>query len=482
MKNALHSIAHLFSLVGVFVVGALLSMVVFAAPAQAADGVAMYRLYNPYTGEHFYTASVSECTSVVAAGWNFEGIGWYAPSSGDPVYRLYNKYAGDHHYTTSTTERDYLVKVGWTYENVGWYSDTSKKVALYRQYNPYVRIGTHNYTTSKSENDSLVKIGWRAEGVGWYAVAGGDPNASISTAASPSSAGKLRVQGTQLVSESGKPVQLKGVSTHGLAWYPQYVNQSFFTQLHNGWNANVVRLAMYTAEYGGYCTGGNKSELMNLIDKGVTYATNADLYVIIDWHVLNDKNPLVYKDQAVEFFKTVSAKYKNNKNVIYEICNEPNSGASWSDIKTYANAVIPAIRANDPNALILVGTPTWSQDVDQAAARPLNYSNVMYTMHFYAATHKDDLRNKLKSAVSAGLPVFVSEFGICDASGNGGLDYASANQWVSLMDSLNVSYVCWNLSNKNESSALFKTSCNKTSGFLTSDLSDEGKWLWGVLH
>lgn len=299
--------------------------------------------------------------------------------------------------------------------------------------------------------------------------------------AAPSNSGKLKLDGTQIVSESGTPVQLRGVSTHGLAWFPGYVNQDFFNELRQDWGANVVRLAMYTAESGGYCSDGNKDELMALIDEGVQYATEADLYVIIDWHILSDNNPLTNKDEALAFFKEVSAKYASYNNVIYEICNEPNGGTTWDEIKEYANEVIPVIRENDPNSLIICGTPTWSQDVDIAAQSPLDFDNVLYTLHFYAATHKDDLRNKLSSAIEAGLPIFVSEYGICDASGNGQIDYDSANAWVDLMDSYGVSYCCWNLSNKDEASALFKASCTKTSGFTADDLSDEGLWLVGVL-
>lgn len=299
--------------------------------------------------------------------------------------------------------------------------------------------------------------------------------------AAPSNSGKLKVDGTQLVSEDGEPVQLKGVSTHGLAWFPQYVNEEFFKELREDWGANVVRLALYTAESGGYCTDGNKTELMDLVDKGVDAATDADLYVIVDWHVLSDLNPLVNKDEAIAFFDEVSKKYATNNNVIYEICNEPNGGTTWADIKTYAEEVIPVIRANDPDSLIIVGTPTWSQDVGLAAADPLDFKNVMYTLHFYAATHKDDLRNKMKNAVADGLPIFVTEYGICDASGNGSIDYESANEWVALMDDLNISYACWNLSNKAEASAIFNADCTKSSGFTENDLSAEGQWLLEIL-
>ncbi len=300
--------------------------------------------------------------------------------------------------------------------------------------------------------------------------------------ACPSVNGALQVIGSQLCDAAGNAVQLRGISTHGLAWFPAYVNQALFTEMREDWNVNIVRLAMYTDEYGGYCSGGDKSKLKKLIKDGVSYATKADMYVIVDWHVLNDRDPNKYVSDAKTFFDEMSKEFASNNNVIYEICNEPNGGTSWADIKKYAAEVIPVIRANDKDAVIIVGTPNWSQYVDQAAADPVKgETNIMYALHFYAATHKDDLRNKLKNAVNKGLPVFVTEYGICDASGSGSIDTASANKWVELMDSLGVSYVCWNLSNKNETSALIKSSCNKTSGLTADDMSGEGTWLLELL-
>ena len=294
--------------------------------------------------------------------------------------------------------------------------------------------------------------------------------------------GALQVIGTQLCDGNGNAVQLRGISTHGLAWFPDYVNAELFRELHDEWKANVVRLAMYTAEYGGYCSGGDQKKLKQLIADGVQYATDNDMYVIIDWHILSDGDPNTYKEDAKAFFGEMSETYSGYDNVLYEICNEPNGGTSWSSIKSYAEEIIPVIRANDEDAVILVGTPNWSQYVDQAAADPITaYSNIMYTLHFYAATHTDGLRSTMAAAIDAGLPVFVSEYGICDASGNGAIDEKQANAWVELMDRYGVSYVAWNLSNKNETSAVFKNSCNKLSGFTQEDLSSSGRWLYDML-
>ena len=287
----------------------------------------------------------------------------------------------------------------------------------------------------------------------------------------------LHVDGTRLVDDQGKAVRLRGVSTHGLAWFPQYVNRDMFAELSGRWGANVVRLALYTAENEGYCTGGDQAALRQVVLDGVQYATAADLYAIVDWHTLSDANPLEHVDQAQEFFSTMSAQLAGNDNVLYEICNEPNGSTTWADVKSYAEQIIPVIRKNDPDAVAIVGTPEWSQRVDQAAADPLSFDNVMYSLHFYAATHKEDLRERMTKAVRDGLPVFVSEFGICDASGNGEIDQQSADAWVREMDGLGVSYIMWNLSNKGESSAAISASCDKVSGFEEGDLSVAGRWL-----
>lgn len=306
---------------------------------------------------------------------------------------------------------------------------------------------------------------------------------SCQAASGPSEAGALQVIGTQLSDSSGNPIQLKGLSTHGIAWFPQYINAEAFREFHDDWNANVVRLAMYTAESGGYCTDGDKENLKQLIRNGVQYATEQDMYVIVDWHILADQNPLQNMESAKVFFTEMTAEFGDTENILYEICNEPNGNTAWSDIKAYAQEIIPIIRANDPDAIIIVGTPNWSQYVDQAAADPIEgYENIMYTLHYYAATHKDDLRQKMKAAVNAGLPIFVSEYGICDASGNGSIDAEQANLWVQSMDELGISYVGWNISNKNETSAIFRPECVKVSGFTKEDLSESGTWLYEMLN
>lgn len=290
--------------------------------------------------------------------------------------------------------------------------------------------------------------------------------------------GKLSVKGTDIVDSNGDKYQLKGVSTHGIAWFPDYVSKNTFITFRDDWGANLIRLAMYTDENEGYCNGGDKQYLKNLIDTGVQAATELGMYVIVDWHILSDNNPHTNKDEAKLFFKEMSEKYKDYDNVIYEICNEPNGGTTWNDIKSYAEEIIPIIRENDSDAIIIVGTPNWSQDVDIASQSPIEgYDNIMYAIHFYAATHTDNIRSKVNTALDNGLPVFVSEFSICDASGNGAIDYDQADKWFELIDNKNLSYAGWNISNKDETSSLIRSSCSKTSDWTEDDLSETGKWL-----
>lgn len=287
--------------------------------------------------------------------------------------------------------------------------------------------------------------------------------------------GRLQVSGTKLTDESGNIIQLRGVSTHGISWFPDYVNYDAFATLRDDWGANVVRIAMYPEEYNGYLSGGDKDSLKQIIDNGVNYATELGMYVIIDWHVLNYA-PSRHTQEACDFFAEIASKYSGHDNVIYEICNEP-VGADWnSDIKPYAETVIGTIRQFDDHALILVGTNTWSQDVDSVVGNMLDDGNVMYVAHFYAGTHKENIRNKISTALNAGVPVFISECSICDASGNGGIDYASANEWLNFMNSNQLSFIAWSLSNKAETSALISSGCSAKSGWSDGDLSETGRW------
>ena len=292
--------------------------------------------------------------------------------------------------------------------------------------------------------------------------------------------GKLAVSGTDLVDKNGNKYQLKGVSTHGIGWFPDYVNEDAFKTFRDDWDANVIRLAMYTHENGGYCTDGDKTYLKNLVDTGVQSATDLGMYVIVDWHVLQENNPQTYKEEAKAFFEEMSNKYKDYDNVIYEICNEPNGDTTWEDIVEYANQIIPVIRANAPDAVILVGTPDYSYSITKVKKDALPYSDLMYSYHFYAGQYDSAYKNMIEDCQKDGIPIFVSEWGI--NTEQGGQD--ALKQGTEFADYLNqngISFAAWSLCNKDEVFSSLKPECNKYASWKEEDFTEVGKILFSAL-
>lgn len=269
--------------------------------------------------------------------------------------------------------------------------------------------------------------------------------------------GQLSVSGTQIINENGEPVQLKGMSSCGLISTYQFFSDAVCDTLIQDWGCSVIRLAMTTrGNDNGYTYDPDRffEEVCGytdtLIDHGV--------YVIIDWHILYDGDPNEYADEAVDFFSRISALYGDCPNVIYEICNEPNGErfdnpeqeVDWDNtIRPYAQRVIDAIRENDPDNIIIVGTPSWSQDVDEAALNPLDDDNVMYTLHFYAGSHGQELRDKAQTAIDSGLPIFCTEWGTSRDSGDGGVFYDETYEWIDFLDQNNISWCNWSIGGSN---------------------------------
>lgn len=287
-----------------------------------------------------------------------------------------------------------------------------------------------------------------------------------------------------IVDKNGDPYQLRGASTHGLAWFPEYVNKGAFQSLRDEWGMNMIRIAVYARE-GGYTTGAAEAARDDaLIQKGVQAATELGMYVIIDWHVLN-YNPNEDIEAATAFFKKYSEMYKDYDNVLFEVCNEP-TNTQWydgtgNDLYTYCKKMTQLIRGIGSDAIVICGTNQYSSQIDKVAEKPLSVdgiSNVMYTYHFYAATHYADEQEKVKAALEGGTPVFISEYGVCNASGNGAYDLENSEKWLNLCDDYNVSYACWAMSNSEESAAYFVEECEKKEGgWLVDDLKNTGRFL-----
>ncbi len=298
----------------------------------------------------------------------------------------------------------------------------------------------------------------------------------------PSCCGQLCVVGGKLCSESGEPVMLRGVSTNGLITAEDLLNEKLFEELARDDGVNLIRLAMYTYGVGsiGYCTNGDKDRHKADIVKGVELARDHDMYVLIDWHILSDGDPNLYLDEAALFFAEAAERFCDYNNVLYEICNEPN-GVDWAAVKRYAEQIIPVIREKDPDSVIIVGNPDWSKDLYHVADDPLDFENILYTLHFYAATHGREFRDMTEELSQKGLPIFVSEFGVTASNGGHPRDLESADSWIELLEKENISYCLWSFSKAPEACSAIRSTVLKYNGFEWEDYSPTGQWLLETL-
>ena len=278
--------------------------------------------------------------------------------------------------------------------------------------------------------------------------------------------GKLQVKGTNIVGVNGEIVQLKGISTHGISWFPECYSEGSISSLVEDWGINVFRIASYVENQ---VAKKDWEERKVFIDSLVDLCGKYGVYCIIDWHVLYESSrgdstgdPWFRMKEAKEFFEYMSRKHAGKAHVMYEICNEPSQdpsgksllSVSWARVKSYAQEIIDVIVENDPNSIIIVGTPVWSQRVIAAADSPLDYPNAMYALHFYADSNKQKLRDEADIALDKNCPIFVSEFGTCNSGGSGNVNVAETINWLEWMNDNNISWVNWNFADKKESSSL----------------------------
>ncbi|MBB3698614.1 cellulase family glycosylhydrolase [Flammeovirga yaeyamensis] len=284
---------------------------------------------------------------------------------------------------------------------------------------------------------------------------------SFQLKAQVSSHGLLQVEGNKIINQNGENISFAGAS---LFWSnngwggAKYYTKEVVSWLNKDWDARIIRAAMGIEDKGGYFTDEKSNkERVELI---INAAVENDMYVIIDWHSHHAHE--TDWDKAASFFEEMAKKYGHLPNVLYEIYNEPLQ-VSWSkDIKPYAESIISAIRKHDPDNIIIVGTPTWSQDVDDAAKDPIDQSNIAYTLHFYAGSHGQKLRNKADEALKKGIALFVTEWGAVNANGDGKVDYEETNAWIKWMKQNNISHCNWSINDKAEgASALLPGASNK---------------------
>jgi aryl-phospho-beta-D-glucosidase BglC (GH1 family) len=326
--------------------------------------------------------------------------------------------------------------------------------------------------------------------------------------------GHLKLSGANLVNEAGDPVQLRGMSTHGIQYYEDFYNENSIEALATGWGADIIRISSYVNE-------GNNSTYLDKpaywrgeVDKLVDYATKYGMYAMIDWHMLGPGDPNINIDEAKEFWEYMAQTHGAKNNVIFDICNEPNNEGSWNldtketdplgytvtwdVIKEYADAIIPIIRTNDPNNadypnIIIVGTPDWASSPNQVIGNEVSDANTMYSMHFYAndgdadpdATYEGSYIDKFMESIYADLPLFVTEFGTQDPDGDGDNNWSTSQAWLDTLAKYNISWCNWNYSDDKRSGAVFKKGYSGEDGPLytiesysdSSNLKFAGQWI-----
>ena len=279
--------------------------------------------------------------------------------------------------------------------------------------------------------------------------------------------GSLKVVGTQLTNAHNQPVVLAGVSFGWSCFHPRFYNKSAVKWLANNWKCTVVRASLGVEPENGYLKDAATS--MQLITAVIDAAIQQQIYVIVDWHSHN-----IQLQQSKIFFETIAKKYHQYPNIIYEIFNEPDY-ETWPEVKAYSTEIIQSIRAIDAKNIILVGSPRWDQDVHLPASDPiLGFTNIMYTMHFYAGTHKQWLRDRTDEAMAKGLPIFISESAGMDATGDGKIDEAEWEKYIDWIRKNKLSFITWSLSDKDESCSMLLPSASSFGKWKAKDIKASG--------
>ncbi|WP_419703338.1 cellulase family glycosylhydrolase [Promicromonospora sp. NFX87] len=291
--------------------------------------------------------------------------------------------------------------------------------------------------------------------------------------------GQLSVCGVGLCNAQGKRIQLRGMSTHGTQWYSQCITDGSLDTLAYDWNADVVRISTYVQE-DGYET--DPARFTALVNRYIDMLTARGMYAIVDWHMLDPGDPNFNLQRAKTFFTAIAERNNGKNNIIYEVANEPN-GVSWQTIKGYHEQIIPVVRAKDPDAVILLGTRAWSSlgvsdgsTESEVVNNPVNASNVMYTFHFYAASHGQDYLSALSRAADR-IPMFITEFGTQDYAGEGANDFAMSQRYLDLAASKKISWVNWNFSDDHRSGAVLTQGSCASGSFGVGNLKESGRWI-----
>jgi endoglucanase len=280
--------------------------------------------------------------------------------------------------------------------------------------------------------------------------------------------GKLKVQGTQLVNAKGEAIALHGMSFGWSCFHPRFYTAGVVHELVKEWNSTVIRASLGVEPPKGYKQ--DSATQMQLIKTVIDAAIKEDVYVIIDWHSHN-----INLEESKTFFRNIATQYHQFPNIIYEIFNEPDH-ETWTEVKKYSEEVIRVIRSIDKDNIILVGSPRWDQEVQLPAADPIkDFDNLMYTMHFYAGTHKQWLRDRTNEAIKNGLPIFVSECAGMEATGDGPIDHNEWKKFKDWMDEKKISWLAWSVSDKAETCSVLNPSADSNGKWKDIDIKEWGQ-------
>ncbi|MFD2284969.1 cellulase family glycosylhydrolase [Pedobacter petrophilus] len=287
--------------------------------------------------------------------------------------------------------------------------------------------------------------------------------------------GRLKVKDGKIVNSKNVPPQLRGISLSWSIWQGRkYYNPQVVSWLQSDFNINLLRVSMAVQPDSGYLQ--QPAEQEKLVVKTVDAAIANGLYVLIDWH---DHHADQHLAPSKAFFTKMAKRYAGKPNVIYEVFNEPEKIA-WQTVKDYATQVIAAIRKYDATNLIIVGSPTWDQDIDVAAKDPIKgYENIAYSFHFYASdpNHQEVLMKKADEAIAAGLPIMVTEWGVGEANGNGEFNLEKTNNWLAWMERNQLSWANWNITDKNETTAILQPGASIKGKWKPEALTPAGQYI-----
>lgn len=289
--------------------------------------------------------------------------------------------------------------------------------------------------------------------------------------------GQLHVCDTRLCGEKGEPVQLRGPSSMWLNWESQAFaeDKAGLAWMRDNWNLMVIRAAMGVEPSGAYLS--DPATAKQQVETIIANAEELGVYVIVDWH---DHHAVDHQAQSIAFFREMAAAHASSPNILWETFNEPEQ-VDWSrNLKPYHQAVVSAIRENDPDNVVILGTPLWDQSVDRAAYDPLTGdANLMYSLHFYTCTHGPTSRATANRALAAHLPIFVTEWGATDADGgtDGKVCLDEADHWLEWMDAAGISWAAWKLDSCGDSSCYFTGNVPTSGGWTDAMLGGHGPYV-----